>query len=62
MDEEGQKTSTGQRHVVDKLLSEKLIIEASYSNEDNKKQKPIKKVYLLKELQEGLKEIKTSRQ
>jgi len=43
-----------------KLLSQQLIIEASYLNEDDKKQKPIKNVYSVKELHEGLKEVKTS--
>jgi hypothetical protein len=46
--------------VVDKFLSQHLTIEASYSNEDNKKQEPIKKVYLVKELLEELKEVKSS--
>jgi hypothetical protein len=35
----------------EKLLSQQLIIEASYLNEDNKKQKPTKNVYSVKELQ-----------
>jgi hypothetical protein len=42
------------------LLSQQLIIEASYLNEDDKKQKPIKNVYSVEELHEGLKEVKTS--
>jgi hypothetical protein len=46
--------------VMDNFLSQRLTIETSYLNEDNKKQKPIKSVYLVKELQEGLKEVKTS--
>jgi hypothetical protein len=44
----------------DKLLSQQLIIEASYLNEDDEKQKPTKNEYSVKELHEGLKEIKTS--
>jgi hypothetical protein len=44
----------------DKLLSRQLIIEASYLNEDDEKQKPTKNVYSVKELHEGLKEVKTS--
>jgi hypothetical protein len=43
-----------------KFLSQRLIIEAAYSNEDDKKQKPIKKEYKISELEEGLKEVKTS--
>lgn len=43
-----------------KLLSQQLIIEASYLNEDGKKQKPTKNEYSVKELHERLKEIKTS--
>lgn len=42
------------------LLSQQLIIEASYLDEDDKKQKPIKNVYSVEELHEGLKEVKTS--
>lgn len=44
----------------DKLLSQQLIIEVSYSNEDDKKQKPIKMEYPVKELEEKLREVKTS--
>jgi hypothetical protein len=35
----------------EKLPSQQLIIEASYLNEDNKRQKPTKNVYLVRELQ-----------
>lgn len=38
---------------VDKLLSQQLILEASYLNEDNKRQKPLKNAYSVKELHEG---------
>jgi len=44
----------------DNFLSQQLIIEASYSNEDDKRQKPIKKKCPVKELEEGLREAKTS--
>ena len=44
----------------DKLLLQQLIVEASYSNEDEKKQKQIKNKWSVKELKEDLKEIKTS--
>jgi hypothetical protein len=43
----------------DKLLSQQLIIEASYLNEDDEKQKPIRKKALISELEEGLREVKT---
>jgi hypothetical protein len=43
-----------------KLLSQQLIIEVSYSNENDKKQTPIKKEYPVRELEEGLREVKTS--
>jgi len=43
-----------------KFLSQQLIIEAAYSDEDNKKQKPIRKDCPVKELEEGLREVKTS--
>lgn len=38
--------------VLDKLLSQQLSIEASYYNEEYKKQKPIKNEYSVKELHE----------
>jgi hypothetical protein len=44
----------------EKLLSQKLIIEVVYSNEDNKKQKPVKMECLVKDLEENLREVKTS--
>ena len=43
----------------DKLLSQKLLIEVVYSNEDDKKQKPITMECLVKDLEENLKIIKT---
>lgn len=43
----------------DKLLAQQLIIESSYLNEDDEKQKPMKKVCAVKELKEGLRETKT---
>lgn len=43
-----------------KLLSQQLIIETSYSNEEDEKQKPMKTEYLVKELEEELEETKTS--
>jgi hypothetical protein len=43
----------------EKLLSQKLIIEVVYSNEDNKKQKPVKMECLVKDLEENLREAKT---
>jgi hypothetical protein len=42
-----------------KLLSQQLVIEATFSNEDDKEQKPIKNKYLVKELEEDLREVKT---
>jgi hypothetical protein len=42
------------------LLSQQLVIEVSYSNENSKKQKPIKKGYTIRELEQGLREVKTS--
>ena len=44
-----------------RLLSQQLIIEAFYLNEDDKRQKPIKKIYPIRELRQGLREIKTSK-
>lgn len=49
------------RHIKDpKLLSQKLLLETHFSNEDDKKQKPIKKEALISELEKGLREVKTS--
>jgi len=42
-----------------KLLPQRLIIETHYLNEDNKKQKPIKKEFAVRELEQGLREVKT---
>jgi len=44
----------------EKILSQKLTIEVNYSNEDDKKQKPIKMECLVKDLEENLREVKTS--
>jgi hypothetical protein len=43
-----------------KLLSQQLILEVNFANEDNKKQKPIKKEYPIRELEQDLREVKTS--
>jgi hypothetical protein len=44
----------------DLLFSLKLSYEVIYSNEDNKKQKPIKKEIAIIDLEENLREVKTS--
>ena len=42
------------------VTQQKLIIEVSYSNEDDKKQKPIKKKVAIAELEHGFGEVKTT--
>ena len=44
---------------IETLFSQKLTIEAVYSNEDNKKQKPIKMECEVRELEDHLREVKT---
>lgn len=43
-----------------KLLSQQLTLEVNFANEDDKKQKPIKKEYPIRELEQDLREVKTS--
>lgn len=44
----------------DEILSRQLIIEASYFDEDDRKQKPIRREVRISELGQGLKEVKVS--
>jgi len=43
-----------------KLLSQQLTVEVAYSNEDDKRQKPIKKHWPMKELEDRKREVKAS--
>lgn len=44
----------------DTYNTQQLITEVSYLSEDNKKQKPIKKEYPIREMEQGFREVKTS--